>query len=56
MSDRTRQILESKRAMRGELAALPIADKIKLLELLRDRARAIATSSLKQRLARRNTV
>jgi len=52
MSERMRQILESKQAMRRQLAALPFADKIKLLEQLRDRALAIATSPLKHRLVR----
>ena len=38
MSDWLRQILESKRAMRKRLAALPFGDKVKLLEQLRDRS------------------
>jgi hypothetical protein len=54
MSDRMRKFLESKRAMRKQLAALPFADKIKLLEQLRDRALAIAASPLKQQMSRRN--
>jgi len=54
MSERMRQILESKRAMRRQLAELPFSDKIKLLEQLRERALAIAASPLKQRLARRS--
>jgi hypothetical protein len=53
MSNRMRQILESKRAMRTQLAALPFADKVKLLEQLRDRALAIAASPLKRQLGRR---
>ena len=48
MSERMRGILESKRETRKRLAALPIADKIKLLERLRDRALAIADSPLKR--------
>ena len=52
MSDRMKQILESKRAMRRQLAALPFADKVKLLEQLRARTLAIATSPLKKRLVR----
>jgi hypothetical protein len=49
MSNWLRQILESKRAMRRRLAALPFADKVKLLEQLRDRSRAIASSPLRQK-------
>lgn len=49
MSEWMRQILESKRAMRQRLAALPFADKVKILEQLRDRSRAIAGSPLRQK-------
>ncbi len=49
MNDRMRKILESKRAMRKQLATLPFDDKVKLLEQLRDRALAIANSPLKRR-------
>ena len=49
MTDWLRQILESKRQMRKELAALPFSEKIKLLEKLRDRSLAIAQSPLRQR-------
>jgi hypothetical protein len=49
MSDWLRKILESKRAMRQRLAALPLADKIKLLEQLRDRSRMIGATPLKQK-------
>ena len=49
MSDRMRKILESKREMRQRLAALPFADKVKLLEQLRDRSLAIAASPLRRR-------
>lgn len=52
MSDWLRKILESKREMRRRLAALPFAEKVKLLEQLRDRSRAIAASPLKQKSAR----
>jgi hypothetical protein len=44
MSERMRQILESKRELRQRLAALPFADKMKLLERLRDRSLSIAGS------------
>ena len=47
MSDQMRKILESKRALRQRLSALPFADKVKLLEQLRDRTLAIAASPLK---------
>ena len=54
MSDRMRIILESKRATRHRLAALPFADKVKLLEQLRDRTLAIATSPLKRQVTHRS--
>ena len=54
MSDRMRKILESKRETRQRLAALPFADKVKLLEQLRDRTLAIAASPLKRQLNHRN--
>ena len=53
MNERMRKILESKRAMRKQLAALPFSEKVKLLERLRDRARSIAASPLKRSTARR---
>jgi hypothetical protein len=53
MSERMRKILESKRAMRKRLAALPFADKIPLLEQLRQRSLLIASSSLRQHARRR---
>ena len=52
MSDQMRKILESKWEMRQRLAALPFADKVKLLEQLRDRSLAIAASGLKKQLPR----
>lgn len=54
MSDWLRQILESKREMRQRLAALPFADKVKGLEQLRDRSRAIAASPLKRKFFRQS--
>ena len=53
MSERMRKILESKASMRKHLATLPFAEKVKLLERLRDRALAIAASPLKQQMSRR---
>lgn len=47
MSEWMKQILESKRAMRTRLAALPFTEKIKLLEKLRDRSLSIAASKMK---------
>ena len=41
MSDWMRQVLESKRAMRQKLQALSFAEKLELLEKLRDRSLAI---------------
>ena len=46
MSEWMKQMLESKRAMRTRLAALPFSEKIKLLEKLRDRSLLIAASPL----------
>ena len=43
-----RRILESKRAMRRKLSALPFSDKVKLLEQLRERSLLIASSPLKR--------
>ncbi|MBI5772781.1 MAG: hypothetical protein HZA89_03435 [Verrucomicrobia bacterium] len=54
MSDWLRQVLESKRAMRRRLAGLLFADKVKLLEQLRDRSRAIAASPLKRKFSQRS--
>ena len=51
MTGRMMQILESKRALRQRLAAMPFADKLKLLEKLRDRSRAIAASPLRRKTA-----
>jgi hypothetical protein len=48
MSETMRKILESKRAMRRKLSALPFSQKIKLLEQLRERSLLIASSSLKR--------
>ena len=52
MNDWMRKILESKRAARRELAALPFAEKLLLLEKLRDRSLAIAASPMRRRAAR----
>jgi hypothetical protein len=43
------KMLESKRAARKELAALPFARKLEILEKLRDRSLLIASSPLRQR-------
>ena len=48
MSERMRKILESKRAMRRKLSALPFSDKVKLLEQLRDHSLLVASSPLKR--------
>jgi len=42
MSEWLRKMLESKRRARQRLAALSFSEKLKLLEKLRDRSRAIA--------------
>ena len=49
MSAPMRAILESKRAMRRQLQALPFSEKIALLEKLRDRCLAIASNPLRHR-------
>ena len=49
MSTQMRAILESKRAMRRQLQALPFSKKIVLLEKLRDRSLAIANNPLRRR-------
>jgi hypothetical protein len=41
MASSLQKILESKRALRRELAALPIAEKFRMLEAMRDRAMAL---------------
>jgi hypothetical protein len=41
MSDVRQGILESKRALRRDLAARPIADKLRMLDTLRERELAI---------------
>jgi len=48
MTDRLRQILESKRARRRQFAARPFSEKLILLEKLRDRGVLIAASSVRQ--------
>ncbi len=40
-------ILESKRALRRNLANRPIAEKLAMLELLRDRARTIREAAMR---------
>ena len=44
MTEQLRRILESKRTQRTRLAALPFAEKLRLLEKLRTRTLAIAAS------------
>jgi predicted type IV restriction endonuclease len=48
MSNRMRKILESKRAMRKQLAELSFSAKVAILEKLRDRSLLIAASSLRR--------
>jgi hypothetical protein len=52
MNDWMRKILESKRAARRQLAALTFAEKLALLEKLRDRSLIIAASPLRNRSAK----
>lgn len=44
MTELTKTIIESKRAMRRELARAPIAEKLRTLERMRERARLIKSS------------
>lgn len=48
MTELWQQILESKRVARIRRAALPFAEKLRLLEQLRDRSRLIAASPLRR--------
>jgi hypothetical protein len=48
MSEWMLKVLESKRAMRKQLAALSFSQKLALLEKLRERRLAIASSGLKR--------
>ena len=56
MSIWMQKILDSKRAARKELAALPFARKLEILEKLRDRSLLIASSPLRQRPPSRRPV
>jgi len=46
MSFDLHQILESKRALRQQLAALPVGDKLRLLDVMRERELAIRSRLL----------
>jgi hypothetical protein len=52
MTDRMRKIIESKRGMRRQLAALPFARKLELLDELRGRSLLIAASPLRRKQPR----
>jgi hypothetical protein len=43
--------MDSERARRKQLAALPFEEKIKILEKLRERSKAIATAGLRKKKA-----
>jgi hypothetical protein len=49
MSELMNKILAGKRESRKRLAALPIAQKLALVEKMRDRSRLIASSPLRRR-------
>jgi len=53
MSQWMRQVLESKRKLRNELAALPFSEKLKLLEKLRARSLTLAANPLRSPASRR---
>ena len=48
MTAQLQQILESKRSMRRQLAALSFSEKVKILERLRDRSLLPAASLLRR--------
>jgi hypothetical protein len=45
MTSALHEILESKRALRRELAALPVAEKLRMLDVMRERETAIRLDS-----------
>ena len=51
MTLRLLEILQSKLALRRRLTALPIAEKLRLLDELRERSQAIAASRVRPRPA-----
>ena len=53
MTEWMRRVLESKRATRRRFQALPFAEKLRLLEKLRERSLAIARSELRTRQGRK---
>jgi len=50
MSFDLEKILESKRALRRDLAARPIAEKLRMLDALRERALTLRTASEPERM------
>ncbi len=50
------RMLADKRHYRRRLAALPFAEKLRLLEQLRDRSRLLAASPLRRPTARRPAI
>ncbi|MBI4318324.1 MAG: hypothetical protein HY675_07530 [Chloroflexi bacterium] len=49
MSSDLERIIQSKRAWRRSLAQLPVAEKLALLDVLRDRARELRASASRQK-------
>jgi hypothetical protein len=49
------QIEENKRKMRRRLAALPFAEKLRIVEKLRDRSRSISSNPLRRKQGRAST-
>jgi hypothetical protein len=56
MSELMDKILAGKRASRKQLAALPFAQKLALVEKMRDRSLLIAASSLRRRQTRQPAI
>jgi hypothetical protein len=50
MTDWTQRVLESKRAMRKQLASLSFGQKLALLEKLRERRVAISSSGIRRQI------
>jgi dGTP triphosphohydrolase len=55
MDETMARILAGKRASRKRLAALPFAQKLELVEKMRDRSRLIASSGLRRQQSKKNS-
>ena len=55
MTPELRKIIASKQAMRRKLAGLPVAEKLRLLDMLRERTSAIAEARQSSAKPRKNS-